>query len=462
MACGLFLAAPGIEREAFQTEHLVLLFVTGGFLAAWVYAETGRYVYAALSGLLFGVALVAKQVAGPPGVAVWAWLTWDVLRREGRPGLRRVVAHSLLLLAGAVLPCAVFAGYFALRGALRDFWFCTYTYNVLYASQYRKGALLGGLARLVHVKAFEHGLLWAAASAGAVFALCGRRTRRVGVLVALWIAAALLGLFLPGQFASCYYLPTIPPLAAGAGVGMVALWRLVRGSGLEDARTRLVSASVFTLVGGWVLGGFVQASGRLPDGVSQLYLKARVAAVAPVAIAAALLVGGLWMLVRGWRRAVRVGFAAVCGSVLLGLLGTAAVRERGHYLWATSPERTDAVVARVARELGAATRPGDRLYVWGSRPQIYVLSGRRSVSPYLYNFSYGLDLKRAFAFRKDHRVRTMAGLRRHEPPFIVLTETKTLSGFPELARFLDQRYVFERKWSARPYSLLVYRRNAPL
>ena len=387
MLYAVFEGAVGVQLEAFQAERLTVLFTVAGVWAAVAYADSRRYWQVAASGLLFGLAIATKQIAAPVGIAVWAWLTWDAFRAEGRGAVRRVVVHSLLLAVGAVLPWALFAAYFAAQGALADFWACTYSYNVLYAKAHRKGGLVEGVVRLIKTKLFDHLFLWVLAAVGTVAALVRSRERRGGLLVAAWTAVAFLALVLPGQFAYYYYIPTLAPLAVASGVALMGLWTLARGGG------------------------------------------------------------------------VRLAAAGVCGLVLLAMLAFAGKRAAGVHTMVTDPQRTNMVLPQVARHIAESTKPDERFYVWGSRAQLYVLSGRRNVCRYLYNYSYQVALDKAFHFRQAERDETIAALREHRPPCIVTTETKTLEGFPELKQHLAAHYTLERTWEAKPYPLSVYRRT---
>lgn len=241
-AFGLFSGMPGMQLEAFQPERLTTLLAVLGLLATSSYVRSWRYRHAALAGLWIGLGIAAKQIAAPIGLLAWVWATAEALRAPGpgRQAWGRVAAHSGLMAAGAVLPYALFAGYFALRGAFAAFWECTYTYNVLYATEHRQGALLGQVRRLVMTKLFDHAFLWLTAGAGIALALRRPAERRGGLVILGWVLAAFLGLFLPGQFAHYYYLPTLAPLAAGSAVALAALWQLGRAPGLR----RLIAAGV--------------------------------------------------------------------------------------------------------------------------------------------------------------------------------------------------------------------------
>ena len=392
-AAGLLFAAVSgaalLSMEAFQPERLVALLSVAAILAAMAYTDSRRQRYAALCGLLFGLAFIAKQIAAPVGVAVWLWLTWDAFRAEGRAALKRVVVHSALMAAGALLPWALCMAYFAAHGAFRDFWECTYTYNALYASEFRKG-VLGTAARELAKRAFDHGFLWLAGAGGLALALARRTERRAGVLLALWAASAFVALVLPGQFAGYYYLPTVAPLAVLAGVALVGLWRV---------------------------------------GCSPRSLPLRIAVVAP------------------------------CVLVLLAFAGLAAKRSYGSLQLKMQPKQTDNAVAAAARYIAAKTTPDDRIYVWGSRPQIYVLSGRRNVCRYLYNFYYHLPKERAFPFQQARLNEIMDGLRKYRPVYIVVTDPVTFAYFPELKKHLDEGYALERTFEAVEYPPMLYRRK---
>ena len=65
----------------------------------------------------------------------------------------------------------------------------------------------------------------------------------------------------------------------------------------------------------------------------------------------------------------------------------------------------------VATIVKAATRPDEPIYVWGSEPEIYLLSGRRTTSRYIFDYPLGL-LPRA-------RQMLIAELRRRPPAVIV-------------------------------------------
>ena len=385
LLCGLFTAAPGVQFEAFQPEHVMVLFVTASMLAALAYARSQKLRYAAVCGILFGLGLAAKQTAAPLGIFVWLWLTWEALRRDGSKAQARVVAHSLLLLVGVLLPWALFAAYFRWQGqgAFEDFWFCTYTYNAHYAVEDRPASFVAGSISLLKSTAPKHAFLWLTGLAG-LAAVLARGRWRGGIVVGAWAACAFLSVLIPGQASPYYFIQTLVPLSILGGVTMAGLRQSVRKRGLLDAGNVL----------------------------------------------AALL--------------------------LLALLALAARRELAHYRYASDPGTGNAVAVEIGRYLEARTRRGDLLYVWGSRPQIYVTSRRESVCPYLYNFSYNMVLDATAACGEDERPPTyhfrrekldsiMAALEEHPPRFIITTEEKTLAKFKALRKLLDTNYTLQSR-----------------
>ncbi|HUT35642.1 MAG TPA: glycosyltransferase family 39 protein [Planctomycetota bacterium] len=397
----VFAGMPILQLEAFQPERLAVLCTVAGVLAAVAYADCRRYSLAALSGLLFGFGLIAKQIVAPVGVLVWAWLTWDAFRAEGRAAVRRVVIHSVLLAVGAVLPWGLCVAYFAAHGAFGEFWECTWRFNLFYAEEHRKGSLLAGAVTAARTMVFDHGFLWLSALGGMAVALARPALRRWGVLLVGWVLVAFLALILPGQFAYYYYVPTVAPLAIAAGVALGGLWRAARTS-----------------------------------------------------------------------PAAAVG-AALAALALLAPLGLAAKRSHAVLVGHVRPDQTNVVVADVARYVRSKTNEGARIYMRGGRPQVYVLAGRRNICPFLYDFYYGLPPDKAYHYQPHKLEAILEALDRWQPPFIVVTtrgdgpDTEVFGGayeklgeyFPEFLKRLGAQYELDRKWPARPVSLMVFRRK---
>jgi len=380
------------------------MFLAAGFFAVVVAVDVRCWIAATLAGLMLGAAVAAKPVAAPACVVAWLWAVGCLWRVRDEKRVKRIVIHTIAMVVAAAAPWCVGALYFAAKGAFQEFWSCTFSYNVLYASAHRKGSLAAGLTPMLTKKMNEQGWLWLLAAAGVLVALARPTTRRGGLLAAGWMAAAFLGALLPGQLAYYYYVPTVAALALAGGLALSSAWR---GFAAKQARG-VIPASILMVV---LAAGLVQA---------------------------------------------------VRSQVYSG---------NSHYKRIQNPEGLNAVVMSVAQYIRDTTEPEDRLYVWGSRAQLYVLSDRLAATPYLYNYSYKLPLGEAYHFQAEKLEAIMAALEEHKPPCIAATETKTLAetgGFTALRKYLDTHYSIEREWEAwdgleawegKPYTVTLFRRR---
>jgi 4-amino-4-deoxy-L-arabinose transferase-like glycosyltransferase len=216
------------------------------------------------------------------------------------------------------------------------------------------------------------------------------------------------------------------------------------------------------LVAGWTLCAFLSC--LIPGQASPYYF---IQTVVPLALAAGMTAASLRESLR--RGPVLDVRNVLPGLILAGLLALGAKRELDSYREATDPQSGNQVVVNIGRYLKARTGPHERLYVWGSRPQVYVIAERQNACRFLYNFSYNQKLDEAYHFRQEKLAEIVAALREHQPPFIVATETETLKGFPALADFLAQHYTlqstdgFQHEWPTNDRFIplvRVYRRMA--
>lgn len=172
------------------------------------------------AGLAAGAALSAKQTA------LWSLLAFAaaaVLLSGARARGRALARYTL----GACLVPALWAGYFAWRGGLGDYWQAAWAGNARYAAVLvMTDALSGQLAWFAATLLPRLLLFSAPALALAVAALRGLRAeaaRPIETLAVLWfggaVAGALTGLFLFPH----YFLTLAPPLALAAACGVERL-----------------------------------------------------------------------------------------------------------------------------------------------------------------------------------------------------------------------------------------------
>lgn len=188
--------------------------------AAWA-ASRSTARFAALAGLLSGAALMTKQTALWPVLAVGAVAAW-------RGGRRWDARAAGAFAAGAAAVPLLWLAYFAARGGLAPFWDCVVAGNMRYAG------VAGWSA------AAEQGLFFAMdlgpallkgswpAWALAAFGLKGLEARwenRGELLAALWLAGALLAAATGLLLFPHYFLQAAPPLCLAAAFGVERLGR---------------------------------------------------------------------------------------------------------------------------------------------------------------------------------------------------------------------------------------------
>ena len=140
----------------------------------------------------------------------------------------------------------------------------------------------------------------------------------------------------------------------------------------------------------------------------------------------------------------------------------------GRYELATDPNRTNAVVARLIRH---HAEPGEAVDMRGGRMQVYILSGRRSVTRFIYDFYYRVPPERAYYFKPEKLREIMTCLGKERPRWVVMTTRGKGEGvfdgaweslerhFPASKRYVQATYTVERTWEAHPVSLVAFRRN---
>lgn len=215
-----------------NTGWCLVIFSAGGFFAFVRALNTGRRSLSVLAGTLFGCSLLCKQ----PGLLDFA-VTWVLLILIGwrTAGSRRNLwALWLAGLLGAVLPIIATIVYFAVHGALRDFWFYSYTYNVdLYVPEVSRLARWAQMQR-PFVLAFTHSPASAVLLVGGAFALgwtCWHNWRARGAslrplpwLIIGWSAAGVLATGLSGRDFSHYSAQAVPGFSLAAGWLLARFW----------------------------------------------------------------------------------------------------------------------------------------------------------------------------------------------------------------------------------------------
>ena len=311
-----FLLAGAEDTMAAHTEWFLLLFSVAGFWTFVAVREQPGFGRGIPVGVLFGLAVLAKQPALLDGLTmlVLVGLCLATQPRERRAGLIGLAAGSGVGLA-AVLGCSI--GYFAWHGALADLWYYAWTYN-----------------NTVYVPAVP--LAARLATFGEPFVLAARNVP----------AALVLGSF--------------------GGLGMLAV--AVNGLWRRSSSMRLLP----WLALGWTASGIVAVtlSGRAFSHYS-------IQVIPGLSLACGWCVAAAWRWCAargaGWRVAVAVALALCAVDTGLRAVHRFRTLAPSDGWWEESIE----IVRR-------ATRPEDRIFVWGFAPDCYLRARRLPATRFVY------------------------------------------------------------------------------
>jgi hypothetical protein len=239
-------ADKGVLGNAANTEIYMLLPLTGAMLTTVRAVEGDAVGWAFATGVLSAAALLFKQVALPDVVFYGAVLLFCG-RRWALP-LGMVLGLVVGLLPGPV--------YFAAAGAWREFLDCTVLYNLTYVREVPLSLypmLFWGRFQEILETALP---VYALAALGLAVGWWWPRRQalpggwraalltRPGLLLALWLLFSLLGVSTGGYFREHYFMQVIPAVAVLAGLGCVALTRLLPWPAARVAAPCLVAALV--------------------------------------------------------------------------------------------------------------------------------------------------------------------------------------------------------------------------
>ncbi len=384
-----------VTRETLETEHPMAFL---SLLAVWLMvlcARQWRPGLLVLAGLCAGASVTFKPISAPVIGLAFLWLLWQQ-RETGAVVFRGLIAAATMGVGFLIVP-AVFLGYFAAVGILGDF-VQAFRYNFVYraAAEYGGGAS-GGLAIvLARVRELAPEQGWLV-----VLALCGaiavlRRRHETGTgLLLLWAIGAAIGMAGAGRFYAYYFLPLCAALAPLAGLALVQMWEGFRAT---------------------------------PHGVAPLGRWADARHTLLLVLAVALAAFGLW-------------------------------RERGTLRELRSPLNTNVILDKMARRIRANTSPGEQIFVWGTRQQVYALADRPAPTRYTYDAPFR-HRSAAQAFFGEKVYEEMAeAIRGARCRYIVVTDPRALEVFPELRQLLADNYFVEEEASEARMTTRLYRRK---
>jgi len=203
----------GVAGTQAHATHFVVLPAIGGLLLLLRAVQTDRAAPLALSGVLFGLAFVAKQHGAFFGLFALLWIAWTY-RRRALPKLA-------LFGACAALPFAVTCLALWRAGVFRPFWFWTFDYSRAYISESSALVPMDDFWRPLRPILLENAGLWLLVLVGLGLAWRATESR----LAAAFLTGLLLFSFAAttpgGFFRDHYFVMTLPAAAllAGAAAG---------------------------------------------------------------------------------------------------------------------------------------------------------------------------------------------------------------------------------------------------
>jgi hypothetical protein len=217
-ACATY-AVMSLGSEVMGTQahatHFVVLAALGGAVLLLEYFDSRRLAALGASGLLFGLAFVMKQhgiffgMFGAFYLVVTAW-------RNRRPLLVPLGVFCCALAAPFAVTCLLLwhAGVFA------KFWFWTFTYARIYASEVSLSRAASHFADAFSPIFEQNAALWILAAAG-LARLWWKKTERTAAAFATWLLAFSFLAVCPGwYFRGHYFILLLPAVALLAGAAI--------------------------------------------------------------------------------------------------------------------------------------------------------------------------------------------------------------------------------------------------
>lgn len=213
------------DSFAAHTEWYLLLFSILGF---WLFSRThaqGGFNAGFVIGLPFGAAILCKQ----PGLFdfIVLWVLIALLAFNNPASRARLVRLWLGACTGALLLFALSVAYFAFHGALNDFIYYAWVYNLeYYVPEVSRAERLGGIYLTFRVLFEYTPALGAFAMAGVLFLLIDRfrSTLRPNAplnllpwLILGWFVSGLAATMLSGRHYEHYAIQSIPGVSLAAG-----------------------------------------------------------------------------------------------------------------------------------------------------------------------------------------------------------------------------------------------------
>lgn len=350
--------SPTMFGFAAHATHFVVLPALGGVLTLLLALRNNKLHTYFLSGVLLGLALLMKQ----PGLFFllfgFVYIVYDHFSSWSQGSVKKLMSNLGAFIAGAVSPLLITVVYLKAVGAFDKFWFWTVEYATKYASQVPLSAAFDIFsAKMAHV-AGGYPFLWIMSAAGFICVFFRACLKGRRVFVVLFTVFSFLTICPGFYFRPHYFITLLPAVSILIGIF-----------------TEKVSHTA--------VGRF-----RTPY--------AKHAGIA------------IFLLAAGAGMAGQAGYLFKDESVRLS---------RAFYgMNNPFPESIE-----IAKFIKAESLPTDRVAVFGSEPQIYFYSGRRSATGHIY--VYGLMEKHDYNLAMQQEMIREVIL--SDPKFIVVVSAPT-------------------------------------
>jgi 4-amino-4-deoxy-L-arabinose transferase-like glycosyltransferase len=208
-----------VMGTAAHATHFVVLPMLAGVWLLLRSIESGRALTLFWSGVLFGVAFLAKQHGIFFALFGAGWLVW---KRPG--GWMRTARRLAIFGAAAALPFALTCLILWAAGVFPKFWFWTFQYARAYASE---NTIADGISNLKdELPSLVHNTaaLWALSGLGLVAAWWKRENRPAARFLAGFLICSAMAVSPGFYFRQHYFVLMLPVVALGAGV-VAGAWR---------------------------------------------------------------------------------------------------------------------------------------------------------------------------------------------------------------------------------------------
>jgi len=241
------LLALGKYALAFNIEHLIILLVLSGFLALLSAINRGGGFL--LSGLIFGLAFIAKQHAVFFILFGVFYIFWahTMIRPISMPATLKRVS---LFLAGAASPFIFICLYIYAVGAFGAFWFWVFEYAARYCALM---TFSEGIKSFLYVSGKMIGsspLVWAAAGIGLITAVRSGLGRDKIVFIMGFSVSSFLAITPGLYFRHHYFIFLFPVIAVFAGVVARYAGQFLSAKGISrPARNAILAVMVILFFG---------------------------------------------------------------------------------------------------------------------------------------------------------------------------------------------------------------------